>query len=175
VTLEKGIARAFQMDDATWARHSNPWSVWTRFTAMPLIIVAVWSRAWLGWCSLIPIALSLAWTWLNPRVFAAPRSTDAWTSRGVFGERIWLARKEEPVPKRHRVLPNVLNAVGAAGIPLIAWGVYRFSLWPTLVGCALVYAGKLWYLDRMVWLFDDVSRDDPKYAAWIYTKDDSGS
>ncbi|WP_368855457.1 DUF6653 family protein, partial [Proteus mirabilis] len=29
-------------------------SVYTRFTAIPTMILAVWSRAWLGWWALIP-------------------------------------------------------------------------------------------------------------------------
>ncbi|MFB6247207.1 MAG: DUF6653 family protein [Salinibacter sp.] len=30
------------------------------------------------------------------------------------------------------------------------WGVVRLTVWPTLFGAALVCAGKLWFLDRMV-------------------------
>ena len=38
MTFEARIARLFAMDEATWARHANPWSVWTRFTALPLLL-----------------------------------------------------------------------------------------------------------------------------------------
>lgn len=31
-----------------------------------------------------------------------------------------------------------------------------FEPWPTLFGAALVYLGKLWFLDRMVWLCRDM-------------------
>jgi hypothetical protein len=27
------------MDDATWFRHANPWSVWTRASVLPLVIL----------------------------------------------------------------------------------------------------------------------------------------
>ena len=55
MTLEEKIARSFSMSEETWQRHANPWSVWTRFTALPLIILAAWSRScW--WRH--PIALS---------------------------------------------------------------------------------------------------------------------
>ena len=37
-----------RMDDATWRRHANPWSVWTCATVLPVIIFAVWSRVWIG-------------------------------------------------------------------------------------------------------------------------------
>ena len=34
MTLERKIASAFRMDDETWKRHANPWSVWTRNTVL---------------------------------------------------------------------------------------------------------------------------------------------
>ena len=42
------IADAFGMDDATWARHANPWSAWTRIPILPLLCLAIWGRAWIG-------------------------------------------------------------------------------------------------------------------------------
>ena len=35
------IAGAFAMTDDAWKRHANPWSVWTRFAAIPLMILIV--------------------------------------------------------------------------------------------------------------------------------------
>ncbi len=49
MTVVQNIAHAFQMTDAVWQRHTNPWSVWTRYASLPLLIVAIWSRVWLGW------------------------------------------------------------------------------------------------------------------------------
>ena len=51
------IARAFGMNDEAWRRHANPWSVYTRFAAIPAMILAVWSRVWIGWWALIPALL----------------------------------------------------------------------------------------------------------------------
>jgi hypothetical protein len=31
---------------AVFARHSNPWSAWTRWASAPLILVPVWRRSW---------------------------------------------------------------------------------------------------------------------------------
>lgn len=43
-------------------------------------------------------------------------------------------------------------------------GVYCFlKTLPALLGMALVYTGKLWFLDRMVWLWEDM-KDNPAYA-----------
>jgi hypothetical protein len=36
--------RSFAMDDEVWAHHANPWSVWTRYTTLPLIIIAIIGR-----------------------------------------------------------------------------------------------------------------------------------
>lgn len=82
-----------RMDDATWRRHANPWSVWTRATVLPLIILAVWSRVWIGRWSLVLVALSVLWMWLHPRVFGEPKTSRHWASRGVMGERVWLNRR----------------------------------------------------------------------------------
>jgi len=34
------------MDDATWKRHANPWSGWSRITILPLLCLAIMSRVW---------------------------------------------------------------------------------------------------------------------------------
>ena len=107
MTLERKIARAFALDDVTWLRHGNPWSVILRFTVLPILVLAFWSRLWLGWWAVIPIALSLLWIWFNPRIFPVPRSLDHWTSKAVLGERVWLDRDIVPGPDHHRTIPNV--------------------------------------------------------------------
>jgi hypothetical protein len=56
--MREVIADAFRMTDDVWRRHANPWSVYTRFAAIPPLIMAIWSRTWIGlWC-LLPIALA---------------------------------------------------------------------------------------------------------------------
>jgi hypothetical protein len=162
------MAHAFGMDEGTWARHANPWSVWTRYTALPLLVLAIWSRAWLGWWSLVPLALAVLWTWLNPRFFPVPSSTDNWASKAVLGERVWLRRGEVPLPSHHRRAPHLLGALTALGLPFLGWGLYRLEFWPTLFGVLLVFCGKLWFLDRMVWLYEDMKDVHPDYRRWLY-------
>ncbi|MGI5835057.1 MAG: DUF6653 family protein [Chloroflexota bacterium] len=168
MTLEEKIARSFSMSEETWQRHANPWSVWTRFTALPLIILAAWSRVWLRRWALIPIALSLLWTWLNPRIFSKPRSTDNWASKAVLGERVWLNRNRIPIPGHHSFLPNLLNVVSGVGGAFVVWGVAALRVWPTLFGSALVFLGKLWFIDRMVWLYEEMKEATPEYKSWLY-------
>jgi hypothetical protein len=166
MTLGEGITSIFQMDDNTWERHANPWSVWSRTTVLPALILAAWSRVWIGWWAFVPATIALMWTWFNPRLFGKPTSLDSWASRCVLGERIWVKRDEVPVPKHHRLVPNVLNVVSGTGMLFVIWGVAQLSVWPTLFGAMLVYAGKLWFLDRMVWLYEDMKDATPKYKAW---------
>lgn len=168
MTLERKIASSFSLDDATWLRHANPWSVWSRNTALPLLVLAAWSRTWIGWWWLVPFGLAVLWVWLNPRVFPRPASTDNWASRAVLGERVWLDRKRIPIPPQHRLVPHLLSGVAALGAAITIWGVVELALWPTILGSILVYAGKLWFLDRMVWLYEDAASSSDEYRSWLY-------
>jgi hypothetical protein len=166
MTLERKIAGAFALDDETWLCHANPWSVGLRNTVLPILVLAFWSRLWFGWYALIPVAAALLWMWYNPRIFPAPASFDHWASKAVFGERVWLNRDAVPVPVHHRTAPNILSGVSGIGMLFVLWGVLMFDLWPTVFGMALVYCGKLWFLDRMAWLWEDMRDTDPEYRSW---------
>ncbi|PKL59860.1 MAG: hypothetical protein CVV33_05680 [Methanomicrobiales archaeon HGW-Methanomicrobiales-4] len=163
MTIERKIASLFRLDDDTWNRHANPWSVISRNTTLPLLIIAFWSRVWFGWLALISVFLALAWTWLNPRLFSEPDSFDHWSSKAVFGERLWLNRDQVPIPLHHRRVPNILSVVSGIGMLLVIWGVIFFEIWPTLLGATVIYLSKLWFLDRMVWLWEDMNADIDNY------------
>jgi hypothetical protein len=167
MTFERKIAKAFALDDVTWLRHANPWSVLLRNTVLPVLVIAFWSRLWLGWWAVALIALGFLWTWFNPRIFPAPVSLDNWASKAVLGERVWLNRDAVPVPERHRTAPNILSGISGIGMLFVFWGVFAFDLWPTLFGLALVYAGKLWFLDRMAWLWEDMKDATEEYQRWL--------
>jgi hypothetical protein len=156
------------LSDETWMRHANPWSVWTRYAAFPLLVAAVWSRVWLGWWSLLPIALAIGWLIWNPRAFPPPASTDNWASKGVLGERIWVGRARGELPERHRVVPQVANAFSAVGTLALLWGLYALDLAAVLLAMLLVIAAKTWFVDRMVWLFEDMKDERPEYRSWLY-------
>lgn len=168
MTFENKIARLFRMDDATWARHANPWSVVTRATVLPMFIIAIWSRLWIGSWSLLLVAIAVGWTWLNPRLFSQPQSTDNWASKSVLGERVWLNRQTVPVPQHHRVFPNLLNGIAFVGILFVVWGLIKLAAWPTVFGLALTYVGKFWFLDRMVWLYSEMKDANRDYQSWLY-------
>ncbi len=167
MSFDKQLASLFGLDDAGWQRHANPWSGWSRVTIPILFAAAVWSRVWLGWWAVLPVAALIVWTWVNPRAFPPPKSTNNWMSKGVLGERIWLERDKVAIPRHYIVLANNLSVVGAAGLAAMAWGLIALSIWPTVFGLALIYLSKLWFIDRMVFLFDEMKDTNPIYQSWL--------
>lgn len=163
MTVEKRIASAFGLDDEGWARHANPWSGWTRvITTLPLLIAAIWSRAWIGYWSLIAIAITLWWIWFNPRAFGPAGDDHAWISKSVLGERLWSNRREVSVPERHQCIPNILNIASLTGFPFLIWGLAAYEIWPTVLGMTLITGAKLWYIDRMAILYEDMVNAQPE-------------
>ena len=149
------LERIMGMDDATWARHSNPLSGWSRVPILPLLALAIWSRVWLGWHAIWIIAIVVLWTWINPRLFRPPETDDAWMTQGVLGERIWLARTSHPIPRHHERIARLLNIAAGLGALILAIGLWRLDFGLTLAGLFTAIGAKLWFLDRMVWLRKD--------------------
>lgn len=169
MTIERGVAGAFGLTDANWMRHANPASVWTRYSVLPFIVAAFWSRAWIGWWCLVPGVLSVLWVFLNPLLFAPPKSTKNWASRAVLGERVYLNRDRVAIPDIHRTaLPVILNCISSIGMAVAIWAVVVFSVWGAVLGVSLAYLGKSWYLDRMVWLYETMKCTHSEYGAWEY-------
>lgn len=168
-TTERRLARLFRLEGDAWMRHANPLSVWTRFSVVSLIALAIWSRDWIGWYCLIGVAVALAWMMVNPLLFSPPRSTRNWASKGVLGERIWAARDTVEIPPQFRsAVPAVANVYSTIGLALLAYGLVVLSVVPVVAGILIVHGGKLWFIDRMVLLFDDMKDRDPEYAGWEY-------
>jgi len=160
------LAALMQMDERTWQRHANPWSVWTRIATFPLLALAVWSWHWIGWLALFPLALLAVWLWLNTRVFPPPASTQSWASRVVLGERVFLLRMIHPVPLEHVNAATLLGiATSLGGMAMIA-GFLAAEPFTYVAGAAGVIVFKLWLCDRMAWLFDEMSEDVPQYRDW---------
>lgn len=168
MNIGKQLSQWMQMDEETWQRHANPLSVFSRMLVLPLILFAIWSRKWIGWKAIFPFGLAMLWNWYNPRLFDKPKSTDNWASKAVFGERVWLKKDEEAIPDRHRGLPEFLNAVNAAGFFISIVGAFQRKIWVSSTGAAMNYLAKFWFLDRMVWLFNEQQEKHKKYRKWIY-------
>lgn len=157
MSIESTAAKVFRMSDAVWERHTNPWSVWTRFPCLPLLSLAIWSRVWFGWLSLLPIALVCVWIWLNPRVFRKPATTDHWASKAVLGEQLLLQRPKSDIPAHHLRATKVINLITFAGFVLAVYGLSVFDVELVIFGVLITTVGKMWFLDRMVWLHQDLS------------------
>jgi hypothetical protein len=160
------IAALFRMDERVWERHANPWSVWTRFAAFPPLLLALWSMHWIGWYCLLPLSLLGIWLWLNPRVFSPPASTRSWASRAVLGERVYLLRIMHPIPVEHTNVVTLLGIGSAVGVLLTGTGLIAAEPFTFVAGGIAVAVFKLWFCDRMVWLFDEMSEHVPEYRAW---------
>lgn len=164
----KQLEKLMGMSDETWKRHANPWSVWTRFVILPFLALAIWSRIWFGWWCLVPIAILLFWTVINPRFFGKPETTDHWASKATFGERVWLNKAAINIPGHHIRAANILNMITALGLVPLIYGLLNYDLLAVLLGLCMVILGKLWFLDRMVWLFEEMKGKSKEYEAWLY-------
>ena len=148
--------RFMAMDDASWDRHTNPISGWSRVSILPMISLAVWFRDALGLFIFPVLAVILIWTWVNPRLFAPAKDDSAWMTQGVLGERIWLKRKDTPIPAHHARAPAILAGLSGLGVLVLAIGLWQLDFGLTVAGLCLSMIAKFWFLDRMVWLRQDM-------------------
>ena len=158
----------FTMSDETWEKHASPWSVWSRMITLPFLALTIWSRVWIDWYAWVILGVLAIWLILNPKAFSKPKSTKNWASKAVMGERVWLNRKEVPIPKQHATMATILNLMNGCGLPFLVYGLYHLDFWISLLGVTIVYAGKMWFLDRMVWLFEDMKNKNETYQRWEY-------
>jgi len=146
------------MNDETWLRHANPWSVWTRVVfPMPLLMLAIWSRLWLGWYALVPLGLTILFIWLNPRMFGVPANFESWAARGVLGERVFL-RQGQNVDPQHRPLITWLPVISGLSVVPLVYGLWVYDLGFATLGAVTIVISKMWLVDRMAWIFDDFRR-----------------
>ena len=161
------IASLFGMDDDAWERHANPWSVWTRLATWPVLMFVLWSFHWWGAWSLLPLVVVAGWLALNPRAFPPPASTRSWASRAVMGERVFLLREAHPIPVYHANAAQLLSIGSGIGALLMGAGLLTAEPTAFLIGGLTTLLCKLWFVDRMVWLYEDMSREVPEYRSWL--------
>lgn len=156
--FSKLLQGIFLPDNESWLKHANPWSIWSRFATLPFIILAIWSRYWIGWYCLIPIALLIVWVVINPTLFNKPSTFKSWAAKAVLGERVYLKKPDGPLPKHHIVPIRILTCLQILGVLILAYGLWDFHVYITLLGTVSIYFSKMWFLDRMVWLYEDTHR-----------------
>jgi hypothetical protein len=52
-------------------------------------------------------------------------------------------------------------------VAILVYGLVVLEIWPTVAGASVGILGKTWYVDRMVWLYEDM-KDTPEYGRWLY-------
>ena len=167
MTLEKHFSKVFWLTDEGWLQHANPISVRSRFIIMPLFVLAIRSRVWIGWYVLLPVFLLIIRTVINPTFFSKPKTTKVRASKCVLGEKILANRKSVPIPEHHITWRNILMIIQLVGAVALIYGLYTLHFWITCIGLILVYLGKMWFLDRMVRLFEDM-KHHPEYEKLDY-------
>ena len=158
--------RLMRMSDVAWARHANPWSVLTRLFAGPLIFFALWSPYWIGWTALLVIGLAVAWLVINPRLFPSPKTTDSWSARGVLGERAFLNRKAVPIPAEFARLGWITTSISIGFLVLFVYGFLYGRFWLGFAAWHGALVAKVWFVDRMAWLWDVMKDRHPVYRTW---------
>jgi hypothetical protein len=163
----QGAARLIGMDDAVWAKHAHPLSVWSRMLAAPVIFLCLWSPVWIGWYGAGLIAMALVWMWINPRLCPPPKTGRSWASKGVIGERIFINRKAVPVPEGYKRAAFLTSGLSALFMLGFVYAYYRLDV----LAAALAWHGsavaKYWFVDRMAMLTDTMADAHPAYTAWL--------
>jgi hypothetical protein len=137
-------------------------------SVLPLPVASTWSRVWLGWWCIVPLLLSVIWLFINPLFFAPPRSTSTgrpspFSESGSGSIAHVLPPGRFPVP-----CASACAVVPGLGLVPLVYGFIAFDAVATLTGVSTVEGGKLWYLDRMARLFDEVELRRPEVARWEY-------
>jgi hypothetical protein len=132
--------RIDQVKQTFWARHSNPWSGWSRTLGHPALVAALYHRSWRG------VAACIVYFIVNPLLFPPPKSTDNWMSQGVLGERLWTSGYN---PRNWR-LPTWLNIINLPVFVVSLVAAYQRTLTTAIAATLLTAVTKLWFIDRMV-------------------------
>lgn len=116
-----------------FARHSHPWSAWSRWASAPLLLVPVWRQNGRD------AALIGAWMVLNPVVFGKPAHDRAWSTRAILGEEKWISDRPKDAAlvvdaaasaaglaamvaaRRHRALPAAVATALEMGLLMVFW------------------------------------------------------
>ncbi len=87
-------------------------------------------------------------------------------TKGVLGERVWLNRKSVPIAKGHARAALITTTVSGILVFVAAYGLIVKDFWAAFLGWHFAVFAKLWFLDRMVWLWEDMKATDPLYRSW---------
>jgi hypothetical protein len=141
-----------------WKKYANPWSIWVRFFILPMLIISMWSRIWIEQWSLLLVLITLAWIYFNPRISPNKKTKNIWAIQAVLGERLWLNRHKYLIPEHHFFVITALQIIVIIGFVTCLVGILFLNVWLTFFGLSVTYICMCWFLDRMVWLYNDDKR-----------------
>ena len=130
-----------------WRRHANPKSGWSRTLTLPAILYAIYRRNWRF------LAAAIAFTLLNPLLFAPPANEDAWMTRVVLAERWWTEERNRGVFGLS--YPGVLNVANVFAAVYAVLAASRRRPLRTALGGAASMALKFWFVAALVRRYDD--------------------
>ncbi|WP_416839629.1 DUF6653 family protein [Haloferax sp. DFSO52] len=142
------------VDDVFWRPHANPRSVWAFVATYPILIAAIYRRS-------TPLAAATALSIvLNLVSVTPPESDDAWATRVVLGEQVWLDR-------------GVFSEKGTLGLTAVGGLVNLYTIRAavnqhrvrTIVGMILSMAFMFVFFDRMVELYDSSEKTESEVRA----------
>jgi len=142
------------MAEKTWEKHANPWSGWTRVITYPLLYLPFWflsdflNEPFTNWFLPVLFILIIIWFVINPKIFPKPKSYDNWMSKGVLGEKIWTENKKKDT------YATLLTIAMAPFFLISIYTAYMQIFWETMFFAIVPFIVKLWFLDRMVFLYD---------------------
>jgi hypothetical protein len=85
-----------------------------------------------------------------------------------MGERVYLlGHLLHPIPVYHRNAAVLLSIGSGVGALLMVAGLIAAEPGAFVAGGIATMLCKLWFADRMVWLFDDMAREVEEYRAWL--------
>ncbi|WP_028648975.1 DUF6653 family protein [Nocardiopsis sp. CNT312] len=134
---------------SVFARHSHPWSAWSRWATTPLVLLPVWTR------SRKHAAAVAVWFALNPVVFPKPADDRAWPTRAMLGE-------EMRMTDRPRDAATAVNAAASAAMLAAMASARRRRSVPAAVSCAASMALLLVYWDLAARYYDGHRSDAPR-------------
>ena len=63
-------------------------------------------------------------------------------------------------------MAKYLGILAGVGLAPFIWGLWVLHPWAVLLGLFITVLGKLWQMDRMVWIYQVMKGQVPEYAAW---------
>jgi hypothetical protein len=134
-------ASATSLKRVVFARHSNPWSAWSRWASTPLVAVPFWTRRRRD------AVLVAVWMLANPVLFPEPRTDRAWATRAMLGEELWTSRL-------HRDRAMAVNVAASAAMGTALYGAWRRSGPVAVAGVLAQMSFLLCYWDMMVRVYE---------------------